>query len=222
MRTDLELQKDVIEELKWESSIKASDIGVSVTNGVVTLSGYVDSFTKKKAAENAALRVAGVSAVAEDIVVRLGATDKKSDTEVAQAIITAIRWNNIIDENKIKVKVESGWVTLEGEVEWSFEKNAIEHTIENLIGVRGVSNLITISSKLKTTDIKQKITAAFHRSATLDANNIIVDSVGNTVILRGVVRSYAEKQDALRVAWNAPGVTKVDNKLIVDVPMLVS
>ena len=222
MRTDLELQKDVIEELKWESSIKASDIGVSVTNGVVTLSGYVDSFTKKKAAENAALRVAGVSAVAEDIVVRLGATDKKSDTEVAQAIITAIRWNNIIDENKIKVKVESGWVTLEGEVEWSFEKNAIEHTVENLIGVRGVSNLITISSKLKTNDIKQKITAAFHRSATLDANNIIVDSVGNTVILRGVVRSYAEKQDALRVAWNAPGVTKVDNKLIVDVPMLVS
>ena len=222
MRTDLELQKDVIEELKWESSIKASDIGVSVTNGVVTLSGHVDSFTKKKAAEKAALRVAGVSAVAEDIVVRIGATDKKSDTEVAQAIITAIRWNNIIDENKIKVKVESGWVTLEGEVEWSFEKNAIEHTIENLIGVRGVSNLITISSKLKTNDIKQKITAAFHRSATLDANNIIVDSVGNTVILRGVVRSYAEKQDALRVAWNAPGVTKVDNKLIVDVPMLVS
>ena len=222
MRTDLELQKDVIEELKWESSIKASDIGVSVTNGVVTLSGHVDSFTKKKAAEKAALRVAGVSAVAEDIVVRLGATDKKSDTEVAQAIITAIRWNNIIDENKIKVKVESGWVTLEGEVEWSFEKNAIEHTVENLIGVRGVSNLITISSKLKTTDIKQKITSAFHRSATLDANNIIVDSVGNTVILRGVVRSYAEKQDALRVAWNAPGVTKVDNKLIVDVPMLVS
>ena len=222
MRTDLELQKDVIEELKWESSIKASDIGVSVTNGVVTLSGHVDSFTKKKAAENAALRVAGVSAVAEDIVVRIGATDKKSDTEVAQAIITAIRWNNIIDENKIKVKVESGWVTLEGEVEWSFEKNAIEHTVENLIGVRGVSNLITISSKLKTNDIKQKITAAFHRSATLDANNIIVDSVGNTVILRGVVRSYAEKQDALRVAWNAPGVTKVDNKLIVDVPMLVS
>ena len=222
MRTDLELQKDVIEELKWESSIKASDIGVSVTNGVVTLSGHVDSFTKKKAAEKAALRVAGVSAVAEDIVVRLGATDKKSDTEVAQAIITAIRWNNIIDENKIKVKVESGWVTLEGEVEWSFEKNAIEHTVENLIGVRGVSNLITISSKLKTNDIKQKITAAFHRSATLDANNIIVDSIGNTVILRGVVRSYAEKQDALRVAWNAPGVTKVDNKLIVDVPMLVS
>lgn len=222
MRTDLELQKDVIEELKWESSIKASDIGVSVTNGVVTLSGYVDSFTKKKAAEKAALRVAGVSAVAEDIVVRIGATDKKSDTEVAQAIITAIRWNNIIDENKIKVKVESGWVTLEGEVEWSFEKNAIEHTVENLIGVRGVSNLITISSKLKTNDIKQKITAAFHRSATLDANNIIVDSIGNTVILRGVVRSYAEKQDALRVAWNAPGVTKVDNKLIVDVPMLVS
>ena len=222
MRTDLELQKDVIEELKWESSIKASDIGVSVSNGIVTLSGYVDSFTKKKAAEKAALRVAGVTAVAEDIVVRLGASDKKSDTEVAQAIITAIRWNNIIDENKIKVKVESGWVTLEGEVDWSFEKNAIEHSIENLIGVRGVSNLITISSKLKTTDIKQKITAAFHRSATLDANNIIVESVGNTVILRGVVRSYAEKQDALRVAWNAPGVTKVDNKLIVDVPMLVS
>jgi osmotically-inducible protein OsmY len=222
MRTDLELQRDVIEELKWESSIKASDIGVSVTNSVVTLSGYVDSFTKKKAAEKAALRVAGVTAVAEDIVVRLGASDKKSDTEVAQAIITAIRWNNIIDENKIKVKVESGWVTLEGEVDWSFEKNAIEHSIENLIGVRGISNLITISSKLKTTDIKQKITAAFHRSATLDANNIIVESVGNTIILKGVVRSYAEKQDALRVAWNAPGVIKVDNKLIVDVPMLVN
>ena len=222
MRTDLELQKDVIEELKWESSIKPSDIGVSVTNGVVTLTGYVDSFTKKKAAEKAALRVAGVNAVAEDIVVRLGASDKKNDSDVAQAILTAIRWNNIINEDKIKVKVESGWVTLEGEVDWSFEKNAIEHSIENLVGVRGISNLITISSKLKTTDIKQKITAAFHRSATLDANNIIVESVGNTIILRGVVRSYAEKQDALRVAWNAPGVTKVDNKLIVDVPTLVS
>lgn len=220
MKTDAELQKDVMEELKWESSLNPSEIGVSVNNSIVTLSGTVDNFTKKIAAEKAALRVEGVKAVAEDLVVKLGTINTKTDSEIAQAIANAIKWNNIINEDKVKVKVEDGWVTLEGEVDWTFEKNAIKNSIESILGVRGISNLISISSKIKATDVKQKIMAAFHRSATLDANNIIVESVGNTIILKGIVRSYAEKQDAIRVAWNAPGVTSVDNKLVVDVPIV--
>lgn len=222
MKTDLEIQKDVMEELKWESFIKSSDIGVSVSNGVVTLSGFVDTFSKKRLAENVALRVGGVKAVAEDIVVKFSTDNKITDTDIAQAVLNALRWNSIIPEEKIKVKVEDGWVTTKGEVDWTFEKSAIRLAIENIIGVKGLSNLVTINPKVKVSvpDIKGKITAAFHRNATLDANNIVVGGVGSKVILRGTVRSYAEKQDAEHAAWNAPGITEIENRLEVIVPVM--
>lgn len=222
MKTDLELQKDVMDELKWESFIKSSEIGVSVKEGVVTLSGYVDSYNKKRIAEQTALRVKGVKAVAEDIVVRLGTSSTKTDTEIAQAALDALKWHSTINENKVKIKVDNGWITVEGEVDWAFEKNAIRLALENLIGVRGISNLVTISPKMNinANDVKQKIAAAFHRSATIDADNIIISNISNKVILSGSVRSYAEKQDADRAVWNLPGVIAVENNLEVKVPIM--
>lgn len=221
MKTDLELQHDVMEELKWEPFLKSSEIGVAVNEGVVTLSGCVDNYGKKKSAENAALRVAGVKAVAEDIVVKLGTSDQKSDTEVAQAVLNALKWHSAVQEDKIKVKVDNGWVTLDGEVDLTFQKDAVRLMVENLVGVKGISNLITLSPKVSVRDVKKEINAAFHRSATIDSNNIIIENIGNKVTLRGTVRSYAEKQDAERAVWSAPGVTTIDNRLEVNVPSFV-
>lgn len=221
MKTDSEIQKDVLEELKWEPSIKSSDIGVAVTNGVVTLTGYVDSYMKKKLSKDAALRVIGVKAVAEDIVVKLLGSDKKSDTDIAEAVVNALKWHSSVQENRIKVSVENGWVTVEGDVDWVFEREAVKHAIENLLGVVGVTNLITIVPKVTSSDVKSKILSAFHRNATLDANNITIETIGNRVILRGTVRSFAEKQDAELAACKAPGIINVDNQLEVKIPSLV-
>lgn len=222
MKTDLELQKDVIEELKWESFINSSEIGVSVKDGVVTLSGSVDSYNKKRIAEQAAMRVLGVKAVAEDITVKLGSSFTKTDAEIAQAALNALKWHSSIDEDRIKLKVDNGWVTIEGSVDWTFEKNAIRMAIENLTGVKGISNLVLISPKVNVNanEVKQKISAAFHRSATIDADNIIISNIGNKVILSGSVRSYAEKQDAERAVWNLPGIVSIENNLEVKVPVL--
>jgi osmotically-inducible protein OsmY len=220
MKTDLEIQKNVQEELKWEPSINASEIGVAVSNGIVTLTGYVDTFSKRKIAKNAAQRVVGVKAVAEDIVVKLLSSSKKTDTDIAQAVVNALKWHASVQENRIKVTVESGWVTLEGTVNWAFEKEATKLAIENLMGVIGVSNLITIEPKVSTTDVKAKIRSAFQRNSSIDANNIIVETIGSSVILTGTVRSFAEKQDAEDAAYKAIGITDVDNQLEVKIPVL--
>ena len=220
MKTDLEIQKNVQEELKWEPSINASEIGVAVSNGIVTLTGYVDTFSKRKIAKNAAQRVVGVKAVAEDIVVKLLSSSKKTDTDIAQAVVNALKWHASVQENRIKVTVESGWVTLEGTVNWAFKKEATNLAIENLMGVIGVSNLITIEPKVSTTDVKAKIRSAFQRNSSIDANNIIVETIGSSVILTGTVRSFAEKQDAEDAAYKAIGITDVDNQLEVKIPVL--
>jgi osmotically-inducible protein OsmY len=220
MKTDLEIQKNVQEELKWEPSINASEIGVAVSNGIVTLTGYVDTFSKRKIAKNAAQRVVGVKAVAEDIVVKLLSSSKKTDTDIAQAVVNALKWHASVQENRIKVTVESGWVTLEGTVNWAFEKEATKLAIENLMGVIGVSNLITIEPKVSTTDVKAKIRSAFQRNSSIDANNIIVETIGSSVILTGTVRSFAEKQDAEDAAYKAIGISDVDNQLEVKIPVL--
>jgi osmotically-inducible protein OsmY len=220
MKTDLEIQKNVQEELKWEPSINASEIGVAVSNGIVTLTGYVDTFSKRKIAKNAAQRVVGVKAVAEDIVVKLLSSSKKTDTDIAQAVVNALKWHASVQQNRIKVTVESGWVTLEGTVNWAFEKEATKLAIENLMGVIGVSNLITIEPKVSTTDVKAKIRSAFQRNSSIDANNIIVETIGSSVILTGIVRSFAEKQDAEDAAYKAIGITDVDNQLEVKIPVL--
>jgi osmotically-inducible protein OsmY len=221
MKTDSEIQKDVLEEIKWESSIKNSDIGLAVTNGIVTLTGSVDSYVKKKLAKEAALRVLGVKAVAEDIIVKLSNTKIKTDTEVAQAVVNALKWHSSIQEDRLKVTVENSWVTVEGDVDWAYEREAVEDVIENLIGVRGVSNLIIVKTKVMAHDVKSKIMAAFHRNATIDANNISVETVGSRVVLTGTVRSFAEKKDAEVAAGNAPGVVNIYNQLEVKIPELV-
>ena len=213
MKSDIQIQNDVLEELRWEPSLNSPEIAVAVKNGIVTLSGQVDSYFKKLTAEQAAKRVAGVKAIAEDIQVSVLPVPGKSDAEIAAAVLNALKWHSAIQEDKIKVKVENGNVKLEGEVDWEYERVSAKTTIENLTGVRSVYNFITIKPKIKPSDISQQITAAFQRSATLDANKIRVEVVGNKVILRGTVRSFAEKEDAEKAARLAPGVSTIESKL---------
>lgn len=218
MKTDIQIQKDVMEELMWEPFLNASEIGVSVKKGVVTLSGQVDSYSKKLSAEKVAKKVAGVKAVAEDIQVGISPDYRKTDTEIAEAVINAMKWHTMIPEEKIKVKVEDGDVKLEGEVEWEYQRSQAKTAIQNLTGVRSVINLITVKPKITATDIKQKISSAFQRSATIDAEKINTEIMGNKVILRGKVRSFAEKEDAEIAAWNSPGVSNVESKLEIEEP----
>ncbi|MBL7858907.1 MAG: BON domain-containing protein [Cyclobacteriaceae bacterium] len=222
MKTDYELQKDVMEEIKWDPSLRtvASEIGVSVKDGVVTLSGRVDQYSKKLAAEQAAQRVAGVRVVAEDIVVKLPGTLLRTDTEIAQAVSNALKWHASVNEDVIEVKVEDGWIYLDGTVEWEYQKRAAEIAIRDLIGVKGVLNRIHIKPSLDAHDIKSKIAATFHRSATIDSGNVKVDVNGSRVILKGKVRSWAERQEAEKAAWAAPGVVMVDNKIEVNPAIL--
>jgi osmotically-inducible protein OsmY len=218
MKSDIQIQKDVMDEIKWEPYLNAAQIGVAVKNGIVTLSGQVDSFSKKLTAEKAAKRVAGVKAVAEDITVGISPSYKKTDAEIADAVLNALKWHSAVQEEKIKIKVEDGNVKLDGEVEWEFQRSNAKAAIENLIGVHSVVNAITVRPKITGIDIEQKINAAFHRSATIDAGKILAEVNGSKVTLRGKVRSVAEKEDAETAAWNAPGVTNVDSRIEIEVP----
>jgi osmotically-inducible protein OsmY len=216
MRTDAEIQKDVMEELRWELVQHSNEIGVAVKNSVVTLSGVVDTYSRKLEAERAAKKVLGVKAVAQEISVKLTEHGKKTDAEIASAVLNALKWHSSIPEDKVQVKVEKGWVTLDGQVDWDFQRVYSKSSVENLEGVVGISNNIKLAPKLKTADVKNKIFAAFHRSATLDSENIQISSEGTKVILSGKVRSFVEKKDAERAAYLAPGVTEVENKLMID------
>jgi osmotically-inducible protein OsmY len=218
MKSDYQIQKDVMEELKWQAFLKASEIGVAVKNGVVTLSGNVDSYSKKLAAENAAKKIAGVKAVAEDIEVGISPIYRRTDAEIAEAVLDALKWHTAVQEEKIKIKVEDGNVKLEGEVEWEYQRTMAKTAIENLAGVRFVINLITVKPKISPSDIQEKIIAAFHRSATVDSSKIRAEVEGSKVTLSGTVRSIAEKEDAENAAWFAPGVMSVVNKIEIEVP----
>lgn len=216
MKPDSEIQQDVMDELKWEPLLNASEIGVSVKHGIVTLTGTVDAYSKKITAENAAKKINGVKAVAENIEVKLSGQWLKNDTEIAEAAYNAIKWHSAMQEHKIKITVEDGLVTLEGNVEWEYQRKAARMAIENLVGVRGVFNKIKINPSLSPGDIKKKISFAFHRNASIDADRIEVVSEGNKIVLKGKVRSWAEKKDAETAAWLAPGISNVDSKLEVD------
>jgi osmotically-inducible protein OsmY len=213
---DSEIQKNVLEELKYEPSLSASEIGVAVKDGVVTLSGTVDSYLKKKAAERVTKRIAGVKVVAEDIEVKYEGAHIKNDTEIAIAVSETLRQNVAVIEEKIKVKVENGVITLEGEVEWEFQKKSAESEIERLIGVKAIISKITIKSKEVPKNIRANIIKAFHRNASVDADKISIEISGSRVILNGKVRSWAESEDAENAVWASPGVSRVENNLEVE------
>jgi osmotically-inducible protein OsmY len=215
MKSDVQIQTDVMDQLKWEPFLKASEIGVSVKDGVVTLSGHVDSYSKKLVAENAAKKIKGVKAIAEDIQIGVSPAYRKTDTDIATAVLNALKWHAAVQEEKVKIKVEDGYVKLEGEVEWEYQRNYAKSAIEHLEGVRSVLNFITVKPKVSPSEIQRKISAAFQRSASLDADKIAAEVIGSKVILRGFVRSYAEKEDAANAAWSAPGITDVENKLVI-------
>lgn len=216
MKNDLEIQQDVMNELKWQPFLKASTIGVSVKDGIVTLSGNVDSYAQKIDAERIARKVAGVKAIAENIQIGVSPVFKKTDTEIAESVLNALKWHSAVPEEKIRVKVEDGVVTLDGEVEWDYQRSSAKNAITGLLGVRNVINLITVQPKAIASDIKFKISQALRRTAAIDAERINVDIAGTRVILHGKVRSFAEKEDIESAVWCAPGVNKVESYLEVE------
>jgi osmotically-inducible protein OsmY len=216
MRSDSDIQKDIVQELHWEPSLQNDDIAVGVRDGVVTLAGFVDSYADKWTAERVAGRVKGVKAVANDIEVKLPASASRPDPDIARAALDALKWNVSVPHERIKVKVEKGWLTLEGDVDWFYQKEAAERAVRYLTGVQGVSNLITVKARPTPTDVKEKIKETLQRGAEFDADRITVEVDGSKAILRGTVRSYAEMRDAERAARNAPGITEVENRLTVD------
>ena len=217
VHTDEEIQQDVLRELKYEASLQPNEIGVAVKDGIVTLSGGVDSYLKRWAAEEAAHRVHGVKAVANDIEVKLPNSSERSDADIAAAVLRALEWDAFVPTDKIDVTVSKGWVTLKGEVEWGFQRADAERVARRITGVKGVSNLIIVRPRVKPSpeEMKRKIQEAIVRSAELDAKGVTVEVLADKVILSGTVRSWAEKREAERAAWSAPGVSSVENRIVV-------
>jgi len=214
-RTDEQIQRDVLEEIKFEPRVLPNEIGVAVKDGVVTLTGYVDSYPKRWAAEDAAHRVRGVKAVANEIEVRLPSSSERTDTDIAEAVAHALEWDVVVPLEKLDVTVSKGWVTLNGEVEWQYQKEDAERVVRRLAGVKGVTNLITVKPRLTPSQLKEKIEQALVRTATMDAQRITVEVLGSKVILKGTVRSWAEREEAERAAWAAAGVTAVENRITI-------
>jgi len=216
MRNNSELQKDVQDAIKWEPLLNAAEIGVTAKDGIVTLTGTVDSYSKKSEAEDAAKQVAGVKAVVENIEIKLSNSwGKKDDNDIAKEVLNAYDWNWQVPNGKVKVKVEKGWVTLDGELQWYYQKEAAKDAVKNLLGVTGVSNNITIKSEVRAQIEKRDIESALKRNWSIDDKDIAVKVSDHSVTLTGNVSSWYQKEEAARIAYNAPGVWTVDNELTV-------
>ena len=215
MKSDSEIERDVREELKWEPHLDAADIAVAVKNGVVTLAGFTKSYTDRLEAELAAKRVAGVHAVANDIEVRLPAIDQRPDPDIARDAVVALKSELPISHDRIKIIVKDGWITLEGAVEWQYQKTTAETAVRRVKGVKGVTSVIAVKPKVEPSELQRKIMEAFKRNAEVDANRITVEAHGSEVILKGTVRSWIEREEAERVAWSAPGITHVEDRIVV-------
>jgi osmotically-inducible protein OsmY len=218
-RTDEQIQRDVLDEMKWDARVQPNEIGVAVRDGVVTLTGRVDSYAKKWVAEQATQRVRGVAAVASELEIELPSSAERDDADIAGAATRALEWDAFVPTGKVEVTVSNGWVTMRGEVEWEFQRRSAERGVRRLSGVRGVTNVIAVHPRAQpsSSGLKQLIETALIRTVETDAEQVAVVVEGSKVVLKGTVRSWMEKQEAERAAWSAPGVTAVDNRLIVSV-----
>jgi osmotically-inducible protein OsmY len=215
MKTDKELQRDVLAELDWDPSLDAAKIGVTADHGVVTLTGHVRTYSDRWKAESVAKRVAGVEAVANEIDVRVPERITPEDADIAQRALSALDWNVAVPKGRVKLTIAQGWITLEGEVEWYYQKRAAEDSVRNLMGVRGITNAIALHPRVCAGEVKEKIEAALRRNAEIDAKHISVEAREGTIVLRGDVRSWAEHEDAIHAAWSAPGVVSVEDHIAI-------
>ena len=213
--SDRTVHERVLSELEWEPSVNAAHIGVVVEDGVVTLTGHVGSYAEKIAAERAVKRVAGVHAVAQEIEVRYPSDKKMQDDQIAKRALDILSWNTTIPEDRISVTVQGGWVTLTGEVDWWYQRQDAESAVRKLTGVRSLSNNIAVKPRVQASDVKQRIETAMKRTAELEAAKIRVSAVGGKVTLEGEVHAWYERDLAERTAWSAPGVTSVDDRIVV-------
>ena len=216
MRTDSEIQRDVEKELEWDPDIDARNIAVKVTDGVVALTGFVSSYTDKYSAERIAKRILGVKAVANDLEVKIATGSERPDPDIARDAVERLQRNLPYSSKNIKVTVRNSWITLEGDVDWDYQRREAEAAVRYVKGAKGVTNLIHVKPTVSATDVKTKIEQAFKRSAEVDASHITVEADGGKVILRGRVRSWAEKEEAEKAAWRSPGVYEVVNEIRVD------
>jgi osmotically-inducible protein OsmY len=219
MTPDLELHRHITAQLDLDPSVRDEDIAVRVKDGVATLAGTVDDYAQRWAAERAVEQVHGVRAIVNDLAVEIRPEQARSDSDIAHAAVNALRWDVQIPDHQITVKVSDGWIMLEGEVEWNYQRDAASRVVRYLTGVKGVSNMLKLRNVASAGDVKQRITEMLKRQAEIDAGQITVEVNGHTIILRGAVRSLNEKRDAERAAWNIPGMTRVENDLLVSPPL---
>ena len=215
MLPDKEIERALIEELEWDPDLDATDIAVSVNSGVVTLAGFVKSYTDKYEAEAATKRVNGVVGLANDIEVRIPSIDERPDPDIARDAVASIKSQLPISWERIKVVVRSGWVTLEGQVEWRYQRMTAESAVRRIKGVKGITNSIALKPQVEPKEIRRKIKEAFHRNAQIEADGITVEANGGEVILKGTVGSWIERDEAERTAWSARGVIKVEDRIVV-------
>lgn len=215
MKADIDIQNDVMEELRWDPILHSAEIGVAVKDGIVTLMGNVDNYSQQQAAENAAKRVKDVRAVAVDLTINLPHDQHRTDNDLAAAALNALKWSSFVPEDRIKLKVDNGWIAMDGDVEWQFQKESAYDAVKDLIGVQGVLNHLIVRPRLSPVIVKDVIKKALERSAEIEADGINIQTDGGRIVLKGKVRSWAERNEVERAVWATPGVIDVKDELII-------